>query len=246
MEIKRRQLVQEWLGQKHFPSEATIIDGPQPGWLLVFVPATSVGQKKSKGKTSNRQMAHLKRIARRDLAIDLEFQVTAGEREADIEAGLCALLREILLKPEAKAFLTSAPNGRTDVWIDIPAPNAQLLVNNVNKLLGDYLNKVGLSLHQIYWQGSLIPSSVSVLRAVKILGPTSADKIASYLEGKGYPSIPGRWLKSQLDNLRRRGFLVWYDDKYVITDSGLTLMPRSRGRTGSDVERALVLGRRHW
>jgi len=194
-------------------------------------------------------MAHLKRMARRDLAIDLEFMVTAGEREADIESGLCALVRKVFSKREAQAFITCAPDGRTDVWLDTTAPSgldAQVLVTHVNELLGDYLVKVGLRLHHVYWQGSLIPSSANVLRTVKVLGPASADDIAQYLEGKGYSSIPGRWLKSQLDGLRRRGFIAWHDDKYIITASGLSLLPRSRGRTGSDVERTLVLGRRQW
>jgi hypothetical protein len=82
-------------------------------------------------------------MVRRDLAIDLEFRVTADEKEADIESGLCALVREVLSKRETQAFLTSAPDGLTDAWIDTPAPtgvDAQAHVTRVNEL-DDYLVK---------------------------------------------------------------------------------------------------------
>lgn len=250
MESRNRQKIRKWLKDKHFPSGAIILDGPQSGPNLVFVPASSVGHKKTTGMTSARQMAYLKKMASRDLAIDIEFLIAPDNTEADIESGMCAIVRRVLSEQEAKAFLTIAPSGMADVWLDTRVSVGVLaqerILASLKDRLGNYLSEVGLQLHQIYWQGSLIPSSPAVIRTVKVIAPATVYEIATQLEKNGYPSISEKWLGSQLDRLRRQGFLVWHNGKYILSDAGLTLLPQSKGRKSSDVERALALGKRRW
>jgi hypothetical protein len=241
--------VRLWLRDKHFPADVTILDGPQPGVVLVFVPSSSVAQKKAAGKTSPRHMTHLKRLAWRDLKIEIEFSVRTDDGLEDIESGLSAIVRQVLSNQHVQAFVSRSLEGRADVWLDAPVPGgaaSQALAARVSEGVSDYLQKVGLALHRVYWEGLSVPSSAGVLRVVKVLEPVSAEGVAQHLQGHGYPSMPARWVKAQLDGLRRHGLVGWRNDVYVITAIGLSALPPSKGRVGSDIERALALGRRRW
>jgi hypothetical protein len=246
---KAIEQVREWLRKKRFPAQVSILDAPQPGVVLVFVPSLVVAQKKAGGKTSVRQMAHLRRMAHGDLAIDIEFRVGTDDGLHDIESGLIAVVREALSRQEVHAFVTSSLKGMTDVWIDAQVKErgpSRVPAARVTEVVRDYLSKVGLTLHQVYWQGSMVPSSVNLLRVVKVLEPVTVGRIAEYLQRKDYLGVPVRWVKAQLDRLRRDGLIAWRQNEYVITASGLSLLPSSRGPASSDIERALVLGRRRW
>ncbi len=249
MASKTVEQVGEWLREKRFPAEASILDGPQAGVVFVFVPSTIVAQKKAGGKTSARHMAHLKRMAHRDLAIDIEFRVKTDDGVNDIESGLSAVIGEVLSRQKVHTFVMRSLEGMADIWIDAQFTGAaapDVLTARVIEVARDYLSKVGLTLHQIYWQGSAMPSSAHLLRTVKVLEPVSVGRIAEYLQRNGYPGVTDRWVKVQLDRLRRNGLIAWRQDKYAITASGLSLLPSSKGPASSDVERALELGRRRW
>lgn len=248
MDSEKISQIRKWLSDKNFPSDVTILNGHQPGVILVFVPSAYVRQKKSKGITSNRQMIYLKKFALLNFQVNLEFRLINDEKNTDIESGLCALARNVLSVQNIQIFLSGAIIGKTDVWIDLPTPNdlsAQKQIAQINELFADYLNKVGIQMQHVYWQDSMIPTSADIIRAVKVLCPVTLDDVGLYLNNKEYPNIPKQWLVSKLDGLRRQGFIAWHDGKYIITSSGLLLLPPSRGRASSDIERILAFKRRY-
>lgn len=249
MDIELLQLVQDWLKKKRFPSEATLHNGQMQKEVLIFLPKSVIAKVKSHTKTSIRHMSHIKRMAQNELGVKVDFRIMVDENDSNIESGLCAIVRSFFQNLSVNAFLISSPQGKTDVWIEGITPinvDTKNMLSRLHDVIGDYFEKVGLSLHQIYWEGPHVPSFAGLLRAVKVTAPATPDEISKHLAAKGYSSIPSRWLSSRLDGLRRDGLIIWYDGKYVVTTSGLSLLPKSRGRLGSDVERSLALARRQW
>ena len=242
-------LVQDWLVKKRFPPEATLHFGQKQREILVFLPKSVVGKIKASNKTSIRHMGYIKRMAFNDLGVEIQFRILSDVNYSDIESGLCAIIRNHLQSQDVKAFLISSLEGKTDVWLESISPiiiEENNLYSQLKEIIVEYLNKVGLSLHQVYWDGPHVPSSVGILKVVKILAPVAPDEILKRLAISGYSNVPLRWLTSRLDSMRRNGLIAWFDGQYVVTNAGLSLLPKSRGRLGSDVERALALARRQW
>lgn len=247
LDSKNTQQFRQWLVRHRFAKDVSIIDGAAEDDVMVFIPASYLGPKVSANKTSTRQLAHLKRIAARELGLRVDFRITADEGIAEIESGVTALVRNTLQSSDVKVFLSVSLDRHADLWFDaIPMSITEKVTKDVRNTVKDYLEKVGLTLHEIYLHGASVPSIAMVLRSVKILQPTTAEAVAKYLTNQGFSRVPIRWVKSQLDRLRKKDFITWSNETYSITYAGLSSLPISKGRSSSDIERALALGKRRW
>lgn len=247
MDSKNTQQFRQWLVRRRFIKNVSLIDGTANGDVIVFVSASYLGPKVSANKTSMRQLAHLKRIAARELGLRVDFRITADEGIAEIESGVTAIVRNALQSSDVKVFLSVSLDRYADLWFDVtPISITGKVTKDVRKTVKDYLEKVGLTLNEIYLHGASVPSSAMVLRSVKVLQPATAEALAKYLTNRGFSPVPIRWVKSQLDRLRKKDFITWSNETYSITYAGLSSLPIMRGRSSSDIERALALGKRRW
>lgn len=247
MDSKNVQKVRQWFIDRKFTKYTTVIDGSSDGEVIVFVSASHMGQKASENKTSTRQLAHLKRIAERKLELCIDFRITADVCVADIESGITALFHKVLQLSDVKVFLSVSLDEHADLWIDAPPISIPEKVStDIRNKVKEYLENVGITLHEIYLYGALMPSTAMVLRSVKVLQPATSEEVAKYLAKRGFQKVPIRWVKSQLDRLRKKDFITWSNETYSITYAGLSSLPIVRGRSSSDIERALALGKRRW
>ena len=246
---KNTENVRQWLRSRRFSQGVSILDGSREKEVIVFVPSSYLGPKVGPDKTSLRQMAHLRRMAARDLGLCVDFKVTRDEADIEgIEAGLNALVRRGLSHRQLHCFLSISPSGQVDLWVDKSSGRliSQTESQDLRAIAADYLEKANLFLREVHLSESPFPSTAVVLRAVKVVQPATVDSVTGEISRQGFASIPPRWVKAQLDGLRRRGFVIWQRGVYSITSDGLMILPVSRGRLSSDVERALVLAKRVW
>jgi len=247
LDSKNTQQFRQWLVRHRFAMNVSIIDGDAEGDVMVFIPASYLGPKVSANKTSTRQLAHLKRMAVRELGLHVDFRITADEGIAEIESGVTALVRNALQSSDVKVFLSVSLDRYADLWFDVaPMSITEKVTKEVRNTVKDYLEKVDLTLHEIYSHGASVPSSAIVLRSVKVLQPTTAEEVAKYLANRGFLKVPILWVKSRLDRLRKKDLITWSHETYSITYAGLSSLPILRGRSSSDIERALALGKRRW
>jgi len=246
---KNTENVHKWLRSRRFPGGVSILDGSREKEVMVFVPSSSLGPKAAPNRTSLRQMAHLKRIAARNLGLQLDFKVTMDEADIEgMEAGLDALFRRGLPNRKLHCLLSISLGGQVDLWVDelLGELISQKELEDLRTLAADYLKKANLVLHEVHLAGSYLPSTAIVLRSVKVVQPATVESVASEISRQGFASVPPRWVKAKLDCLRRGGLVIWQRGVYSITGAGLLVLPISRSRLSSDVERALALGRRRW
>lgn len=249
MDSRNTENVRQWLKSRRFPGGVPILDGSREKEVMVFVPSSCLGPQKGPNRTSPRQMAHLKRIAARDLGLYVDFKVTRDEADIEgLEAGLNALVRRGLPNQQLNCFLSISLDGQVDLFVDessggLISPGE---LEDLRAIAADYLEKANLFLHEVHLRGSSLPATVVVLRSVKVVQPATVESVTNEISRQGFAAVPPRWVKAQLDRLRRHGLVVWQHDVYSITSAGLLILPVSRGRLSSDVERALALGKRRW
>ena len=106
-----------------------------------------------------------------------------------------------------------------------------------------------LKLGSLRWTDSdeELPSTAAILRELKITAPALPIELAQSLKAKDFQIPSVLWLESKLDSIRRRQYAIRREDGcYVLTEGGLNMVPHGRGPQGSDVARALALGRKKW
>lgn len=91
---------------------------------------------------------------------------------------------------------------------------------------------------------SNLPSPLIILQTMKILSPTSAEKLASALRTGGYVLVTDDWVQLRLDAFRKQRFVIRRDDAtYVLTFHGLVKLGSQRDGRSTDVRRALEMAR---
>ncbi len=90
------------------------------------------------------------------------------------------------------------------------------------------------------------PTMMVILRAAKKCQPFDLPRLFSQLDNGDYHIESLDWLNGKLDNLRKKGFLLRsHDGTYRMTLSGLEIVPVTKSRQSSDIERVLYLARKH-
>jgi hypothetical protein len=235
----------------HFVSKMRVrsVDGS----VIVFVSSNVVQSKAGKGTTSRRQMGYLRKIAKNKLKIDLIFNIYSDEQNENVETGLRAVLaRRLPNIGVEECFVSFEESGFVNIWLDVEGINKPLNFldyDEIRKIAKEYTQVVGVQLGEIYLPPppKVQPNMIVILRSVKVLAPAGSEQIATHLESQGFSVISEKWLKSQLDILRKKEWLIYQNNgTYLLTEKGLTMVPSGTSRSSSDIERALVLSRKLW
>ncbi|HGV3500432.1 TPA: hypothetical protein ACNGY8_006185, partial [Klebsiella michiganensis] len=90
------------------------------------------------------------------------------------------------------------------------------------------------------------PTMMMILRTAKKCQPFDLPMLFNELDNGDYHVESLDWLNGKLDNLRKKGFLLRnHDGSYRMTLAGLEIVPVSKSRQSSDIERVLYLARKH-
>jgi hypothetical protein len=91
------------------------------------------------------------------------------------------------------------------------------------------------------------PSEYQLLRHISVLAPVQSGALLVSLreDSLHVPSV--RWLDRQLDRLTRQNLVKFQKEiGFVLTEDGLSYLPRLEHRNSPDIQRALALAKRNW
>jgi hypothetical protein len=215
--------------------------------LVLDVPTDRVAEVVQSGKISRRQVDRLAQEIRTTFGVTAIVSFRPSNALSKVEEGVRALLvakHPDLVEDVSISFLDS---NSAMAWIVTRSTIRQEQETRVLAEARELLSRVGVSTTalQVVNPEKSAPSNIAILRSTKRLAPVSEEDLATDLASRGMPCPSVRWLAGKLDVARKRGWIVRSaDGRYLLTAEGLDVVPHTRGRTGSDVERVLALAKR--
>lgn len=239
--------IKEWLACKKlaFVADVRLYEPSQK--LVLEIPRSKVASKSSVGQTSRRQLSILAKEIQRKFGLQLLIALRESEQNADLEAGLRAMLMRALPGTLLDAFMSFPAADRAFVWIETAHQLDGGKTEEVRDNAQDFLRAARIVCEGVDFLAPIAsePSLAAVLRSVKPLAPVAIVDLEADLRRRGFSWPSEKWLASKLDAARKRGLVYRRKDgAFVLTADGLVTVPHTRSRTSSDVERMLLIARR--
>lgn len=216
--------------------------------ILLDIPISKLVPSAKTGFITKRQILNLTKKIESELSIKVLTSYSSPEGKLNIEAGLKAL---------AKANIKNKKIVDLDVSFE-NAKNAILYVFSTNLtnedkekwdlLVRDYFKRLNISLNSLVYEqkNNPEPNLMVMLRSLKVIYPCDLTMIKVFLESKNYHIESLDWLNSKLDSLRKKKLIIRdRDGFYRMTYLGLELVPVTRSRQSSDVDRILYLAKKY-
>ncbi|GEM_PF-777107 len=224
---------------------------PNDGSLVATISNSSIGEKAIEGKTSWRQLTYIRKAIKEKFNTEIEFVISKSEVHGNLENGLLGILEQKFPTVVLLCFLSFPKSGFADVWMEFREPESvsESSREQIQEVVEEYLKLSDVNHYMVHWGlGELsLPTTVAILRAIKITAPADLGAIENNLSQNAFSWPSQTWLKNKLDLFRKKGLLLrQQDESYVLTQETLSKIPHGNFRTSSDVERALALGRRKW
>lgn len=217
------------------------------GTLLLYVPREYVSDKISKSTTSSRQLKNIAKNIKEKYSANVILVYTLSKSHQDLEASMLEILNFRFDRKIATFFMSFSGDGLVETWIEV-LELTDNLKDAIKLFYQETLSNEQYRLGEIHWLGSpdYLPTKLALLRIIKSHQPISLNEFLERLR-KDYVSVDTKWLKSSLDQLRKKQFIHWQrPGEYVLTYEGLGAIPTGARRSSSDIERALALGRKKW
>lgn len=215
--------------------------------IFLEVPRDKLKSKADNGFTSNRQLHFLSRAIERkfDVRVFVAFRDT--QQGVGIETGLSAGLARTFRNVFGNAFISHLMADRAFVWVETTVSVEEADVLGIKKYVEQFL--AGMAIHcdgiEVIGPTNPEPSTAAILRSVKRLSPVKIEDLSADLRQRDFCCPSDRWLAGKLDGARKRGLTVRnIDGTYTLTAAGLGIVPHSRSRSSSDIERMLSLAKR--
>lgn len=214
---------------------------------ILDVPRERVGDTASRRMTSRRQLDRLASDIKKAFGLSVLFALRSEGPLAAIEAGLRATLERRFPGAVSELVVSFPTQDRAEVVFrrsgQSEAGAGTVLKAAISELLREakfdavHIEEISAELPQ--------PSLMNILRGLKSCAPATVDQLVVYLNDHGFSCPSARWLSGKLDGARKRDWVVRSNDgRFALTIEGLGVVPASRRRTSSDIERILALGRR--
>ncbi|CAI0833909.1 hypothetical protein [Serratia ficaria] len=216
--------------------------------ILLDIPINKISPSARSGFITKRQVSNLTKKIESELSVKVLVSFSTSQGKLDIEAGLKAL---------AKA------NFKTKKIVDLDVSfedykNASVYIFSINMsaedkekwalLIGDYFSSLNIKLNALMYEqkNNPEPTLMIMLRTMKTLYPCDLFEIKKALEVKGYHIDSSDWLNKKIDSLRKKNLIIRdRDGVYRMTYLGLELVPVTRSKQSSDVDRIMHLAKKH-
>lgn len=205
------------------------------------------------GEESQKAVAELRKsvgVANREKKIDIRLVSFADSLINEVEEDIVRQVQQVA-NGEITINIHESSEKGADVTLLVRAENAPTtaIKRKIDRLVRSRFEQAEFILDScivISTDATDLPLG-SILHALKIAQPASADALVRELAKQKLAPKSARWLSGQLDQLRKRGLISWdRSGQYRLTAAGLDSLAPSHGRGGSDVARALALGHRKW
>ncbi|POZ50479.1 hypothetical protein [Methylovulum psychrotolerans] len=221
---------------------------PSDETIMIYLNQDKVGTKANSEVTSILQLNNLKKDLVKQFSKNVEIIFVQNDRQQELESGFYQMLNRKFHDQIVSLYVSFKNESMVDAFIEASNLTSQL-ESDVSKHFKKILEDADLKIGIIYWLSSPsdLPSLPAILRALKILQPINLQTMAAHMQ-ESYKSVSDRWLRNKLDQLRKKGLVIWQKDSetYTITNMALRFVPAGTKRNSSDIERALALGKRKW
>lgn len=215
---------------------------------ILDVPRERVGDTASRRMTSRRQLDRLASDIKKTFGLSVLFAFRSEGPLAAIEAGLRATLERRFPGAVSELIVSFPTQDRAEVVFRRSGQSEEGAGTDLKAVIVEFLREAKFGGVQIEEMSAELPqpSLMNILRALKLCAPATVDQLVVYLSEHGFSLPSNRWLSSKLDVARKRDWVVRSNDgRFALTIEGLGVVPASRRRTSSDIERILTLGRRN-
>ncbi len=221
---------------------------PSDESIMLYVSQHRVASKAKPGVTSARQLNNIKKGLAGKYSRKVEVILVQDDAQQALESGFYQILNRKFNDQIVSLYISFRDESVVDAFIEVSILTGQLQCE-ISEHFKTVLEDAELRLGTIQWLSSPseLPTLPALLRALKTLQPVNLYRLTIIIQ-KSYKSVSDKWLSHKLDQLRKKGLVIWQKDSetYVLTDKALGYIPAGTRRTSSDIERALALGRRKW
>lgn len=218
--------------------------------IFISIPSSDISSKAEKGKISTRQINAIKKQISDEFHITVEFIIFIDQNHKKIEDGLNVLLKGKYSGFNVETIISFISYNSADIWINGDENKmTQQLFLNIRQDIKIYLTLFNISINNIFQNISekITPSSIVIINIIKKYSPVTLQNILLKLNDLNYFIPSHDWISSQLDTLRKKGYVIWQDNNtYVLTHKGIDVLPSLKSPQSSDIDRILEIGRKKW
>ncbi|AJJ18264.1 hypothetical protein NUF47_003398 [Yersinia enterocolitica] len=217
------------------------------GSILLEIPLDTVRDTATGGFTSKRQINNLVKLLENELDKSIIVSFRQSKTWNDLEAGLRALLIKLYQDKINDLVISSTNQTSSIVWVFINIAIDDETKKDIENFISNYLSNALIILDAInfIFPKKQEPSSLAILRTIKIESPVLIEKLFNYLVYRDFYIPSEKWLSARLDVLRKKGFIIRnIDGSYALSGLGLSVVPSTTSKSSSDIERILSLAKR--
>lgn len=240
-------LIQQYLSARGLVYIVPRMLNPNSSTLILEVPRDRVGDIASKGKTSRRQLTFVSKSLEKKHGKRVIVTLRDAQALDDIAVTLRAVLKHAFPDLVSDVHVSFATGTAAVVWVEpttiIDSKAIEQLKMAATRKLAEF--GVMCQAFDIVLPPLPEPSTTAILRSIKVHAPASLATVNQDLIRRGFSCPSEKWLSYKLDVARKRGLLLRdQDGRFLLTASGLEVVPWSRTASSSDVDRMLALARR--
>lgn len=214
---------------------------------ILDVPNERIGDAVSSQMTSRRQLDRLAKDIQNEFGLLVHFAFRSEGPLNAIETGLRATLERRFPEVVSELVVSFPTVNRAEVVFRRSGRLKNASGSEVQAVITEFLREASFESVQVDELSAELPapSLMNILRALKSCAPVTVDQLHIYLREHEFSCPDARWLSSKLDVARKRDWVIRSSDgRFALTVEGLKVVPATRRRTSSDIERVLALGRR--
>ncbi|MEH6457060.1 MAG: hypothetical protein V7749_12090 [Cocleimonas sp.] len=218
------------------------------GSILLYIPKDKVAETGGKGFVSSRQIKNVSAKLEDKYGVLVHVIYLKSRKVESLESGLLQMLNQRFNGSVDQLYMSVSDSFEVNSWISV-SNLTEPLKCEIYKVYSHLLSESSMKLKDVHWNDSeaSLPSLPSILKATKNLQPATLQSVTRTLM-EDYSDVSDVWLNKQFDKLIKKGFVIREHSfkSYSLTAAGLSLIPNAFNRNGSDITRALALGKRKW
>jgi hypothetical protein len=240
-------LIQQYLSAKGLSYVLPRMQNPSSPVLILEVPRDRLGDKASRDKTSRRQLSFVSKSLEKKHGRRVIVAVRDAEALDDIAASMRAVLKREFHALVSDVYVSFVTSTAAVVWVESKTIIDPQAIEKLRSRAATELAGFGVlcKAFEVVLPQMPEPSTVAILRAVKVHAPASLATVNQDLIRRGFSCPSEKWLSYKLDVARKRGLILRdHGGRFLLTAGGLEVVPWSRTASSSDVDRMLSLARR--
>ena len=215
--------------------------------VILDVPRERLGDTASPRMTSKRQLDRLATAIQNEFGLSVLFALRSEGLLNDIESGLRATLERRFPGAISELVVSFPTVKHAEVIFRRSGQSGEGIGAEIQAVILEFLREAKFDGIEIDELSAELPKPglMNILKALKSCAPASVDQLLVYLSEHEFSCPNNRWLSSRLDVARKREWVVRSSEgMFALTVEGLKVVPATRRRNSSDIERILALGRK--